>query len=263
MPKRTNSFQNLVTLVQEALVPTGKVIASHMVPGLTPGKFREIDVYIETAIGPYSIKIAVEAKDESRKFDVTSMEEIVGKYRGRNNVSVDKVVVVTHRGFTPESEALAGAERIECMTLSEAEGHDWLGIVTCPVHGPVVRSFTGPQPFILKMDPHVDYVGVDPPIGSDEENRAAVTEGRLLCRCHGNDCGNLMGLAHAYLFREVLPNPEIIRKLKEVASEGRGQPRSTSPDRSPITFSASAKRIIRSPRSRSASVISTPQHHST
>lgn len=108
MPRRTNFFQNLVTLVQQALVPTGaKVLASHMVPGLTPGRTREIDVYIETAIGPYSMRIAVEAKDESRKFDVTSMEEIVGKYRGRNNVSVDKVVVVTHRGFTLEAAALA------------------------------------------------------------------------------------------------------------------------------------------------------------
>ncbi len=223
MPRRTNFFQNLVTLVQQALVPTGaKVLASHMVPGLTPGRTREIDVYIETAIGPYSMRIAVEAKDESRKFDVTSMEEIVGKYRGRNNVSVDKVVVVTHRGFTLEAAALASAERIECMTLAEAEGQDWLGIITCPVHGPVARSITGPHTLKLKMDPHVEYVGFDPPIGSHEENRAATAEGRLLCRCHRTDVGSLVDVANAYLFGEVLRSPQIIGKLNEVASEGKG-----------------------------------------
>jgi hypothetical protein len=49
-----------------------------------------------------------------------------------------------------------------------------------------------------------------------------VAEGRLRCRCHGNECGNLICLAHAYLFREVVPNPQIIAKLKEVASEEKG-----------------------------------------
>src|SRR5262249_29247429 len=47
-------------------------------------------------------------------------------------------------------------------------------------------------------------------------------EGRLICRCHGNDCGNLLSLAHAWLFRAVLPDPLIIEKLKEVARTGKG-----------------------------------------
>lgn len=83
MPKRSNSFQDLVTLIQEALVPLGATVTpSAMVPSKTSGNLREIDVLIETAVGPYSIRIAVEVKDEGRKLDATRIETIIGKYRG-------------------------------------------------------------------------------------------------------------------------------------------------------------------------------------
>src|SRR5947209_8616319 len=105
MPKRCNDFQNLVTLIQEALVPLGaKVTPSAMVPGPSSGTLREIDILIETPVGPYDIKIAVEAKDEGRKMDATKIEAIIGKYRGRGSLVVNKVVVVAHRGFTEEAK---------------------------------------------------------------------------------------------------------------------------------------------------------------
>lgn len=224
MPQRTNDFQKIVTLIQEALVPTGaKVIASHMVPGLTPGRFREIDVFIETSIGPYSMKIAVEAKDESRRFDVTGMEEIVGKYKGRNNIVVDRIVVITHRGYSAEAEALARAENIVIMTLDEVEAHDWIKSLGCPVHGlPPWLEIKENQSFKLQLGPHIRFVKFTPSIGTVEEDRAAVTEGRIICRCHGHDKGSLIQHAHMVLFRYVLPNKVLTDKLKETASLARG-----------------------------------------
>ena len=81
MPRRTNDFQELVSLVQKALVPSGaKVTDSPLVdvPGMSEP--REIDVLIETAVGPYHMKIAVEAKDNRRKMDSTQFESLIGKY---------------------------------------------------------------------------------------------------------------------------------------------------------------------------------------
>src|ERR1017187_8305461 len=219
MPQRTNEFQKLVTLIQEALVPQGaKVTPSAMVPGLTPGKFREIDVLVETPIGPYNIKIAVEAEDESRRFDVTAMEELVGKYKGRNGIAVEKVVVITHRGFTTEAEALAKAERIDTLTVAEVETSEWIQRLTCPVHGPPPWANTDKdQLFKLQMDPHVEGVTFSPSLGSTELAHPAVVEGRICCRCHNQDFGTVAALAHHVLVFGVLPNKVVMDKLREVA----------------------------------------------
>src|SRR5207245_10108016 len=83
MPRRTNDFQELVSLVQKALVPTGAVVTDSALVGI-PGMSepREIDVLIETAVGPYRITIAVEARDHRRKMDSTKMESLIRKYMG-------------------------------------------------------------------------------------------------------------------------------------------------------------------------------------
>lgn len=205
-------------------MPTGaKVISSHMVPGLIPGKFREIDVYIETKIGPYLVKIAVEAKDESRRFDVTSMEEIVGKYRGRNNISVNKVVVITHRGFTAEAIALAKTEDIEILTVEEASDHDWARAFPCRVHGDSCPRREPPKTFSIKMPPYLEMITFTPSTGSTEDDIAAVREGRIICKCHGTDQGNLIQIGHLYIAHQVLPNKELMAKMVEVAAQKSGK----------------------------------------
>jgi hypothetical protein len=80
MPKRCNEFQDLVTLIQEASVPRrAKVTPSALVPEPSSGTLREIDILVGTPVGPYGIKIPVEAKDEGRKMDATKMAAIIGK----------------------------------------------------------------------------------------------------------------------------------------------------------------------------------------
>ena len=58
MPQRSNDFQELVSLIQKALAPAGARITDSAlvdIPGL--GDSREIDVLIETEVGPYNIKL--------------------------------------------------------------------------------------------------------------------------------------------------------------------------------------------------------------
>jgi hypothetical protein len=100
MPKRTNDFQELVALVQKALAPDGAVVTeSALVEAGCDGETREIDVLIDTKVGEYRIRIAVEAKDEGRPMDSTRFESIIGKYLVEGGVRVNKVAVITHQGF--------------------------------------------------------------------------------------------------------------------------------------------------------------------
>ena len=72
----------MVTLVQKAIAPQGaKITESAMVKAPHFGELREVDVLLEAEIGPYRMKIAIEAKDHKRKLNVTEIEAIIGKYR--------------------------------------------------------------------------------------------------------------------------------------------------------------------------------------
>ena len=100
MPKRTNEFQKLVKLVQHSLAGDNVKITESAMESVEGLGFREIDILIEGEIGVHQIKIAVEAKDHSRKIDVTSIASIIAKYSGVKSIPVNKVVVVSSRGFT-------------------------------------------------------------------------------------------------------------------------------------------------------------------
>ncbi|MGA2705390.1 MAG: restriction endonuclease [Isosphaeraceae bacterium] len=211
MPQRTNDFQELVTLVQESLVPLGaKVTPSAMVPSPNSGAMREIDILIETSVGPYAMKIAVEAKDEGRRLDATKMEAIIGKYRGRGGLLVNKVVVVAHRGFTEEATNRARDEDIELLTLDEAKLCNWC------------RS-TLPKEFHYHSDPMPYSIEIDPPLPSDIDRAVAMKEGHFVCRCHGHDKGAVMAHMFGILHRLILPNKLIVQKMHEVAVNKKGR----------------------------------------
>ena len=137
MPRRTNDFQKLVTLVQKALAPKGaKVTESFLMELPGTGEAREIDVLIETSVGPYRIKIAVEAKDHYRKMDSTQFEAILGKY-SEGGVKVDKIVVVTSSGFyQPVIERARNWVLISSSSnkLKELNGTNWC------LHVPLLRT---------------------------------------------------------------------------------------------------------------------------
>jgi hypothetical protein len=211
MPQRTNEFQDLVTLIQEALVPVGaKVTASAMVPGPSSGAEREIDILVETQVGPYMIKIAVEAKDEGRKLDATKIEAIIGKYFSCGGLSVNKVAVVAHRGFTSEAVVRARDVGIDLFTISEAQHTCWLGMV--------------PQrPFHVHYDPMPHSVDFDPPLPRDVDSKRAMSEGHIHRIADGQCLGSPKWLMTQIIFRELKPNKELMEKMHEIAVNGKGK----------------------------------------
>lgn len=101
MPKRTNDFQELVSLIERAFSPVGaRITESALTVGMDETNLREIDVLIEHGNGDYALRLAVEAKDEGRKMTQDRFEAILGKYRTASGIEADEVVVVSRRGFS-------------------------------------------------------------------------------------------------------------------------------------------------------------------
>ncbi len=212
MPRRTNEFQKLVYLIEKALSPRASITESALVdvPGLkTP---REIDVLIEDKRGPYRVKIAVEAKGEGKRIGLPTFESIMGKYRGEGRVPVDKIVIVSHRGFTKGVIEKARLAQVELLTLAEAQNRDWSQL------GPKMVQFT--------VAPHICRIQVVPQIesASQEDIRR---EGRLICP-HGKDCGTLNQFAHHAVFHRLLPSrPELAEEFERTARQSGGQAMAT------------------------------------
>jgi hypothetical protein len=197
MPKRSNSFQDLVALIERALAPVGaKITESAEVSG-EDGSTREIDVLLESAIGSYAIRIAVEAKDEARKMDLVKFESIVGKYSKMTQLKIDKVVVVARAGFSKAVIKRAARENITLLTLERAMTADW-------------ASF--PQKVTFRIPPHLAMFEIEPPFNSPQLD-VALARGRLICSCCGRDHGNPREIA-----MNMLSDPQLRDQLRRISS---------------------------------------------
>ena len=167
MPQRTNDFQQVVALVQRALAPEGAIITeSALVETSTEGETREIDVLIETQVGEYRIRVAIEVKDEGRPMDSTKFESIIGKYLVEGGIRVNKIVVITHHGFYQPVIERARKLDIDLLTLEEAKNIDW-------------SCFRPPGP-PFKCGLEICNVRLTSAI---EDNESALRDGRVVCSC--------------------------------------------------------------------------------
>ena len=209
MPKRTNPFQQLASLIQKALAPAGaRITESAMVDVRGGGEPREIDILIETDVGPYHVKIAVEAKDERRKMDRAKFDAIVGKYREEGSVKVDKTVVITHQGFFKPVIERAKQLGIDLLTLKQAMNADWFKLY--------------PQSIQFRMMPHICKIEIQPPI--DPQDLAKVIEEGCVYCSHGTAHGNLQqftwGVAATFVRTH---RPGLFADLEKKAQESSGQ----------------------------------------
>jgi hypothetical protein len=215
MPKRTNSFQELVSLIHTSMCGDGeKVTESAMVKVHGLETEREIDILFEKADAIYKVKIAVEAKDEGRPMDLDGFDHYVGKYRGPYPVDVQQFVVISRNGFTKGVREKAAAMGVPLMTLDEAEDFDWTKLD--PKYGPLKQE----SMLHVRMAPHVCRIVFDPPIRGDQEGKAAV-EGKLVCE-HSTDHGTPFEFARRAIFEK--KDPPTIAKLKEAEALAVGQP---------------------------------------
>lgn len=231
MPKRTNEFQELVTLIQEAVAPKGaKVTASAMVPSPSSGQLREIDVLVEHPGGRQALKVAVEAKDEKRKFDATKIEAIIGKYFGPGALPVGKVVVVTHRGFTKGARARANDVGITLFTLAEARAAKWNAFFPT---GMVRQGFVVDGGLFA-----VDLIPT-PPLPPGVDKARFFTQGRLVMPCCGRDIGSPLQQMTVVLNSRFAPWSREFRSVRLAAMRTGGE------IEFPLEFRPEARHLIR------------------
>jgi Restriction endonuclease len=122
MPRRTNDFQRLITLIEARLAPDAVVRESVLLRDTKTGQEREVDVLMETTSGIHAIRIAVECRDHARPATAEWIDQLQGKYR---DLEVDKVIAVARAGFTAGARKKAEALGIGTLTLEEADTIDW------------------------------------------------------------------------------------------------------------------------------------------
>ena len=123
MPKRSNSFQRVMTALYDALAPQGATVEeSAMVPEQISGTDREVDVLITVPALGTQLRVAIECRDHIRPQSVEWVDALIGKYSG---LPIDKVIAVSDSGFTPAAEAKAEGSRLELVTASKIEEVDW------------------------------------------------------------------------------------------------------------------------------------------
>jgi len=137
MPRRTNSFQELIALIERKLAPTGaQVTESAMVPETLSGKLREIDILIKCTVGIREVLVGIECRDHNRKADIQWIEQARGKF---DVLPIDKRVVVSRRGFTEHAMRRAREWNIEAVSLDQAKSVDWAAALRNPRELSIIR----------------------------------------------------------------------------------------------------------------------------
>ena len=124
MPKRTNEFQELTSILFKQLATIGvKVKESELLPEGNEGRdLREVDSLFQVNLGFTELKVAIEARNHSRKQSITWIDELIGRY---SQLGVSKIIAVSSSGFTGAAARKAAANNIDLFSLSEALNLDW------------------------------------------------------------------------------------------------------------------------------------------
>lgn len=126
MPKRTNEFQQLIYSIQHQLASGAVVTESKILIDVKTDLPTEVDIVVESTRGEIPVVIGIECTAEGRRATVEWVREIIGKHR---DLKIDKTVLVSKSGFTPEAINKAQANRIEAITLVEAKNTDWVSLI--------------------------------------------------------------------------------------------------------------------------------------
>ncbi len=132
MPKRTNAFQRLVTLLTATLAGHAQVTESAMLIDRVSGEKREVDVLVSAMAGGYRVELGVEVISWARPADTPWVEKMRAKH---DNLPTDKLILVSERGFYEPARRKAEFYGIEVLTLEEATEADWPLIATLETSG--------------------------------------------------------------------------------------------------------------------------------
>jgi len=127
MPKRSNDFQRLVTLIEGQLAPIGATVEeSAVLFDASHGQQREIDILIRYPVGQRVISVGIECRDHKRKADSIWIDQLRGKFE---TLPIDRVVAVSRSGFYRHAKERAKFWKIETITLQNATKVNWASTI--------------------------------------------------------------------------------------------------------------------------------------
>jgi hypothetical protein len=156
VPKRTNTFQDVVSIIYEHLAGDASQEESVMLPNRVTGEMREVDVILRSRTAGHETVIAIEAASRSRRASVDWVEQMMGKHK---HLPTDKVVLVAEAGFSKQAKALALAEQMVPLTPETLASDD-------PVYD-VVNSLPSLWPKTITLSPQGARVWVTRPDGEE------------------------------------------------------------------------------------------------
>jgi hypothetical protein len=116
VPKRTNTFQDVVAIVQRHMAAGATVEESEMVTPTHGGKPREVDVVVTSHVAGHIVRVAVEASKTCRRANVEWVERMIGKHA---DLPIDKLVLYSGSGFTKTALDKATAHNIAAIAAVE------------------------------------------------------------------------------------------------------------------------------------------------
>lgn len=122
MPPRTNAFQRLVTLLTATLAGHARVTESAMLQDRVTGERREVDVLVVATTATYNVNLGIEVIAWGRRADTPWVEKMRAKH---DNLPIDKLILVSERGFSGPAKLKAQFYGIETLTIEEACEADW------------------------------------------------------------------------------------------------------------------------------------------
>jgi len=132
MPRRTNAFQRLVTLLTATLAGRAQVMESAMLTDRVNGEQREVDILVAAVAGGYTVQLGIEVISWARPADTPWIEKMRAKHE---DLPTDKLVLVSESGFSAPARRKAEFHGIEVLTLEEANKADWPLIATLTATG--------------------------------------------------------------------------------------------------------------------------------
>ena len=203
MPKRTNEFQHLITLIERLVADAdARVTESKELTDNITGKLREVDIVIERNDGVRDVVVGVECSgSSSRPATVEWVERMWGKH---SSLPTDKLVLVSKSGFSDSAKKKAEWWHISTLTLDQAQDFDWESEVT-RINELKIDSFL--LPYVTEIT--ITFEG-------DPSQKIRVDDLKLpqstLYDPEGNSVGNPLDVVNRWLF-----DPAMLEKLSELA----------------------------------------------
>jgi hypothetical protein len=121
MPRRTNTFQEVVAIIHDHMADGATVEESAMLVNRATKRKREVDVVIRAEQATHEVLVGVEATKGERMASVEWVERMIGKHQ---NLPTDKLVLISESGFRPQAREAADAAGVATFAPEDLAGDD-------------------------------------------------------------------------------------------------------------------------------------------